>query len=95
MRFQGWWQRKNRRAKAVTVLAALLILQVGLCFGTPVGVSWYHNIFPSHSSDPLEAIGYMVIEALACILTLILVFLAAINWLPGFRTVRARTEDNR
>jgi len=66
MSFQSWWQRKSRRAKAITLLATLLTLQVGLCFGTPAGVSWSDQTLGTHlGRGELAALGYMVAEALA------------------------------
>ena len=78
MSFQSWWQQKNRRAKAVTIFATLLILQIGLCFGTPVGVSWLDDLVGTHlGRDPFAAFGYMFIEAIVEIIVF-LVFLGVL-----------------
>lgn len=78
MSFQSWWQQKGRRSKAITVLATLLILQVGLCFGTPVEVSWSDAVLGTHfGRDPFNALGYMFIEALLAGLAF-LVFLGVV-----------------
>src|ERR1700739_3334270 len=78
MSLQRSWQEKNRRAKAITILATLLILQVGLCFGTPKGVSWLAALVGTHMSrDPFDALGYMFFEALIAIVVF-LVFLGVL-----------------
>jgi len=52
MKLGRWWSEKSGKAKVVTVLATLLILQIGLCFGTPAIVPWYQIIFgPSSDSE--------------------------------------------
>ena len=45
MSLRKWWQDKSGRAKAITVLSTLLILQIGLCFGTDPIVSLSRAIF--------------------------------------------------
>ena len=78
MSVQSWWQKKNRRAKAITILATVLVLQVGLCFGTPKGASWLDDLVGTHlSRDPFDALGYMFFEALIAIVVF-LVFLAVL-----------------
>jgi hypothetical protein len=60
MRLGVWWRRTNGRAKAVTVLATVLMLQIGLCFGTPTATSWYHALLRINSRDPFQALGLMM-----------------------------------
>lgn len=87
MSFQSWWQQKNRRAKTVTVLATLLILQIGLCFGTPVGVSWLDDLAGTRlGRDPFAALGYMFIEAVLAIV----VFLVFVGVLIFYRPATQR-----
>jgi len=31
----GWWKRRSSPAKAITVLASLCVLEIGLCAGLP------------------------------------------------------------
>lgn len=82
MTIQSWWQQKNRRAKAVTALATLLILQIGLCFGTPKGVSWLDDLASTHlNRDPFAALGYMFFEAILAIV----VFLVLVGVLIFYR----------
>jgi len=84
MSFQSWWQQKGRRSKAVTVLATLLILQIGLCFGTPVGVTSIDTLFSTHlSRDPFAALGYMFIEAILAIVVFLVFAGVLIFYRPG------------
>ena len=74
MGFQSWWQHKSKRAKAITIIATGLILQIGLCFGTPATVSWSDQALGTHLNHEYDALGYMIVEALlACIVFLILI----------------------
>jgi hypothetical protein len=78
MSLQSWWQQKSRRAKTITILATLLLLEIGLCFGTPVGVSWSDTAFGTHfGRDPFASLGYMFIQAIVAGITL-LIFLGAV-----------------
>lgn len=86
MSFQSWWQQKNRRAKAVAVLATLLILQIGLCFGTPVGVSWLGDLVGTRPGrDPFYALGYMFIEAILAIVVFLVFVGVLIFYRPATR----------
>jgi ABC-type dipeptide/oligopeptide/nickel transport system permease subunit len=72
MSYQSWWQQKSRRSKAITIFATLLILQIGLCFGTPAGVSWFDSLFRIRRNS-FDALGYMFLEAIiATVLLLVL-----------------------
>lgn len=78
MSFQSWWQQKSRRSKAVTVLATLLTLQIGLCFGTPAAVSRFDATLGTHlGRDPFAALGYMFFEAILAAVVF-LVFLGVV-----------------
>jgi len=73
MSFQSWWQNKSRRAKVITGLAVFLILEIGLCFATPAGVSWSDQVLGTHLNHQYDALGYMMVEALlACVVFVIL-----------------------
>jgi hypothetical protein len=73
MSLREWWRNRSGRAKAVTVLATILILQIGLCFGTPSIVNSFQAIFHLKPSDDEfgDGLGYMMLEALLCIVTLL------------------------
>ena len=74
MGFQSWWQQKSKRAKAITIIATALILQIGLCFGTPATVSWSDQALGTHLNHEYDALGYMMVEALlACVVFLVLI----------------------
>jgi branched-subunit amino acid permease len=53
MSFKTWWQTKGSKSKTITVLATLLILEIGLCFSTPFTVApAYEALFgPTHDSE--------------------------------------------
>ena len=83
MSFQSWWRHKSRRAKAITVLATLLTVQIGLCFGTPVGVSWFDELFSSHlGRDSYGGLGYMIFEAVIAVIVF-LVFVGVLIFYRG------------
>jgi len=69
---RDWWRRKSGRAKTVTVLAALELLQIGLCFGTPTALSWHDALLHVRSNVPFRALGPMIWEAILCVVTLVL-----------------------
>ena len=80
MSFRSWWRQKSRKSKTIVVISILLTLQIGLCFGTPTGVSWYQALFHVKSSDPLEALGMMALEAMLCVATFLALIVTAIFW---------------
>ncbi len=72
MSFREWWRNRSGRAKAVTVLSALLILQIGLCFGTPSIVGSFQTAFhikPSGNEEFGPSMGYMFLEAFLALMT--------------------------
>lgn len=78
MSFQSWWQQKSRRSKTISVLATFLVLEIGLCFGTPVGVGWSDALLGTHlGRDPFNALGYMFYEAVIAVI-MFLVFLGVV-----------------
>jgi hypothetical protein len=88
MNFSNWWRRKSGRAKTVTVLAVVLLLQIGLCFGTPEATSWFDDLFRIHRDDPFYALGWMMFEALLCIVTVIVLFVVAFGFTGLFPDTR-------
>lgn len=85
MSFQSWWQQKSKRAKAITIIATALILQIGLCFGTPATVSWSDQALGTHLNRQWASLGYMMVEALlACVVFLVLI---------GFLILHRPSED--
>jgi hypothetical protein len=82
MSLKTWWSERCGAAKTLTVLATLLILQIGLCFSAPAIDSWFRGLFYSgRSGDPYGPIGAMLLLAVTSGLTavaLLIVLLAAI-----------------
>lgn len=74
MSFAAWWKRSSGSAKTITVLAAILLLQIGVCGLTPVVVGWYRSFVPDPSHDPFEGLALMALQAVLCIGTLIAMF---------------------
>lgn len=59
--------------------------QIGLCFGTPLGVSWFDTLFPTpEGRNPFNAIGYTIIEAISAIV-IFLVFIGVLIFYPRTR----------
>lgn len=84
MKIKRWWYQKSGQAKAITALSVLLILQIGLCFSTETVTSWATAIFHLHrSDDPMESLGLMVWQGVFCVVTLVLIVVAGVFWLPG------------
>ena len=94
MSFRDWWRQKNRKSKAIAVISTLLIVQIGLCFGTPSGVSWYQSLFHVKSSDPLEALGMMAFEAMLCVATVLALIVTAIFWHPDLSYPQRKEENH-
>ncbi len=78
MSFNDWWRKKNGKQKTITILATLLVLDIGLCFATPYGLSLIDGIFRRTARDPLEGLGWMFCQAVFCG---ILVLVIAVMWL--------------
>jgi hypothetical protein len=94
MSFRNWWRRKGGRSKTITILATLMILQIGLCFSTPKGVSWYRALFHlKPSDDPLEMLGIMCSEAVLCLVTVVLLVLITIFWNPDVKSPKRNEEE--
>jgi len=93
MTFKSWWGEKSRKSKAITVVSTLLILQIGLCFGTPSGVSWFQAILHiKPGDDPFENLGYMFVEGILCLVTGLVLFVIGVSWHPD-PNASQRNED--
>lgn len=85
------WQQYSGGAKAIVVLAALFLMQIGMCAITPRAIPWYRRVFHVvASNDPFEALGYMAFEAMLCIATL-----AAIVFVGLVTAANARNRKKR
>ena len=89
MSFKSWWQQKGKRSKAITIIATALILQIGLCFGTPATVSWSDQALGTHLNHEYDALGYMMVEALMAGV----VFLVLIGFLIFYRPSDGASGD--
>jgi hypothetical protein len=78
MTMGNWWTRKSGWAKTVIVLAALLILQIGLCFSTDYTVKPVLTALNGPSSDPEADLGLLVSQALLCLGTFVLLIISII-----------------
>jgi ABC-type transport system involved in multi-copper enzyme maturation permease subunit len=94
VRLKNWWRQKGRKSKAIAVISTLLILQIGLCFGTPSGVSWYQALFHVKSSDPLYALGLMAWEAILSLATVLALIVTAIFWHPDLNSPQRKKENH-
>jgi|GEM_PF-5983580 len=83
MSFREWWRNRSGKAKTITVLCALLILQIGLCFGTPSILDAYQAIFHLNLRADEEfgpGLGFMFFEALLCVVTVLVLFVVSLFW---------------
>jgi hypothetical protein len=87
------WKQKNVPAKVVTVLAVLLILQIGFCFGAPISATLFDALFhikPSYG--PLEWLGMMSIFAVTSLVSAAALIVAVI---VSAASRRATTDEAR
>jgi uncharacterized membrane protein len=78
MSLKTWWRTKSGKAKAVTVLAVLIILNTGLCFLIPSAAEWAVATFHLGYRDPMSGLGLMVIQALLDVVLLVVLLFVAI-----------------
>jgi len=83
MGLNTWWQTKNRKAKAITTLAVLIILNTGLCFLIPGAADWAAEEFHLGRRDPMSGIDLMVVQALLDVLLVLALICVAIFWRPA------------
>jgi hypothetical protein len=76
--FGDWWKRRSGGAKTVVVLAVLLILQIGLCFSSDSTVIPAYEAIFGASHDPEAGIGFAVVQAMLCGVTLVALLIAVV-----------------
>ena len=92
MSLRNWWIRKSGRAKVIAVLSSLLLVQIGLCFSTPVVRPWISAAFHWTPKEELADLGYMVMQAFLSMVTLLLLFFVLVfAWVFGLGS-RRRSE---
>lgn len=78
MKIGKWWQKRSGGAKTVTALTALLILQIGVCFGSGIAIDAL--VTPGPGDEFGAGFGWMAMQAVGCLLTLALLVIALIGW---------------
>jgi hypothetical protein len=102
--FKTWWVSRNGYAKTVTVLCAILILQIGVCFASPGEPAWFDALFHIKPGPDNLRIAFAFWEAVFCCVTAFVLVMTLILWsvtsssadekLPGiFRAQRDRNTD--
>lgn len=88
-----WWTHKSGKAKVVTGLATLVILQIGLCFATPTIVPWFESLLHAQASGgTFEDLVLVALQAMLCVATLGAIFLVVIFWHPGLSSSKRRSK---
>jgi hypothetical protein len=90
-----WWKRRSGKAKAITVLAVMLSLQIGLCFSTPQLTYRSGASIPAGFDTPMWTLNLMIWQAAFCAVSAVLLALIGILGLPKILSHRAgRKEDS-
>jgi hypothetical protein len=79
MSLKTWWRAKSGKAKTITTLCVLIILNTGLCFLIPSAAEMFHL----GGQDPMSGLGLMVVQAGLDILLVFVLICVAIFWRPG------------
>lgn len=74
MSLRTWWHDTTLLSKTIVILCALLILEIGLCFSTPYTVQPAVEVF----SRPADRLGLVILQALLCVITFLLLVLLLI-----------------
>lgn len=83
MSLKTWWQIQNRKAKVITVLCTLIILNTGLCFLIPTAAEWATTTFNLGHRDPMSGLGLMMLQAILDVLLLPAILVVAIAMPSG------------
>ena len=93
----AWWRQKSHAAKAMAVLLLLLTLQIGLCVATPSIGRWADSIAHTPQGEGWGTFGLILWEFYFCLLTLLLLVIAALwglaGWIAG-KTRRPKDLDD-
>lgn len=95
MRIRNWWYLRDGRSKAITVLAVLLLLQIGLCFQSPKVAPWFIRTFHVTSLDvPMQGLSLMIWQAALCAITACLLIAVVIGLFLSPRRAKNQHEDS-
>ena len=91
------WRQKSVAAKAMVVLPLLLIVQIGLCIATPSLARWSDSISHKPQGEDWGTFGLVLWEFYFCLLTLLLLVIAAlwrlVGWIAGKTRRRKDSGD--
>jgi len=73
-------ESEKRESEDTDRVAAVLMLQIGLCFGTPTGLPWIQGVFHIAVTDPYQGLSLMLIQAFLSFITVVLLFLVWLAW---------------
>ena len=76
MSLKTWWRQKTGPAKFVTALAAMLIVQMGLCFVSPGEPVWFDRLLHIKTDPHQFRFGLVLLEFYLCIATVVLLVVA-------------------
>ena len=79
MSLKTWWRTKNRKAKTITTLCVLIILNTGLCFLIPSAAESLHLA----GRDPMSGLELMMVQAFLDLLLIVVLIGVAIFWRPS------------
>jgi len=83
MSLKTWWRTKSGKAKTITTITVLIILNTGLCFLIPTTVEWAASTFHLGYQDPMSGVGLMAIQAVLDVVLIFVLICVAIFWRPG------------
>jgi branched-subunit amino acid permease len=89
-----WWRQKSGQAKAITALAVLLTLQIGLCFSTPVTVLPVFELFMGPNAESELGWGLIIWQFIFCMITLALIVIATVWWIPGLSSGKKKSRKD-
>jgi hypothetical protein len=85
------WKHASAPAKWISVLAVLLIMQIGGCVATPALTGWIDTQFHIAGGEGWGNFGLVLWELLFCALTSLLMLICLIWWIV--RTVGGKRES--
>ena len=94
MKIAERWKESNAAAKRIVVLAAILLLQIGICAVTPTAGPWLYALLHVQAGDPLEFAALMAWQAIFAIGTFLFLFWVWLWWPKSRRySGKDRNED--